>query len=130
MHLKNVKISIFLFSIVLLNACASGSYIVTGTVREPIDFSQVKLYIDPPGEYEKIGIVKASSDSGWTEQNSQDYAVEELKRQAAKLGANGILLQTTGETVSSVIGTNPNGTIYSVPVSAQTVIGIAIYVGD
>ena len=112
----------------LLLGCASGSSIVTGTVRTPIDFNLVKLYLDTPENYEKVAIVKASSDTGWTEQGSQDYAIEELKKQAARLGANGIFLTSTGENTSTIINTNPNGTSYSIPVSEQTVTGIAIYV--
>jgi hypothetical protein len=50
----------------VLTACASGSSIVTGDKRQPLDPGQVKLYLDPPAKYEVIGIVKASSDSGWT----------------------------------------------------------------
>lgn len=130
MHITKIKVHLFLLIISFLSACASGSSIVTGKVRAPIDFNQVQLYIDAPEKYETIGIVKASSDSGFTEQASQNYAVEELKKQAAKLGANGVLLATTGERTSSIIGTNPNGTVYAVPVSAQTVTGRAIFVGE
>ena len=117
-----------LLAVFLLHACASGSYIVTGEVREPTDMELVKLYVESPDEYEVIGIVKASSDAGWTEQGSQDYAVKELKKQAAKLGANGIILTTTGENVSSVIGTSGEGGFYAIPVTAQQVSGKAIFV--
>lgn len=130
MQINNIKFQAIILFAVLLTACASGSSIVTGTVRAPIDFNQVKLYIDAPESYETIGIVKASSDAGWTEQGSQDYAVQELKKQAAKLGANGVLLTTTGEKTSAIYGTNPDGGIYAIPVSAQTVTGKAIYVAE
>lgn len=130
MHIQNVKTCILLLIITALSACASGSSIVTGTTRAQIDPNQVRLYADPPEKYETIGIVKASSDAGWTEQGSQDYAIEELKKQAANLGANGVLLTTTGENTSSILGTNPNGTFYAIPVSEQTVTGKAIYVGE
>ena len=113
----------------VLTACASGSSIVTGDKRQPLDPGQVKLYLDPPAKYESIGIVKASSDSGWTEQGSQDYAIEELKKQAAKLGANGVLLTTTGEKTTT-IGGYGTGVLYAVPVTAQTLSGRAIYVSE
>ena len=73
----------FLLTILLLTCCASGSSIIVGEVREAIDPNQVKLYLEIPESYEIIGIVTASSDAGWTEQGSVDYAVEELKNQAA-----------------------------------------------
>ena len=130
MQYRDWKLYCLLCVFAVLSACATGSSIVTGTIRDPIDFNQVKLYIEAPDEYESIGLVKASSDAGWTQQGSQDYAVEELKKQAAKLGANGVLITTTGESSSSIVGTNANGTLYSIPVSAQNVTGLAIYVSE
>ena len=111
-----------------LAACASGSAIVVGEKRAPIDPAQVKLYLDPPDEYEVIGIVNASSDMGWTEQESQDYAVEELKNQAAKLGANGVLLETAGDKTYTAIGGYGSGYLYAYPVTEKTVSGRAIVV--
>ena len=116
--------------ILILSACASGSSIVTGTVRQPINVNQVKLYLDAPENYETIGVVKASSDAGWNQQSSQDYAVEELKKQAAKLGANGVLLSATGENKSTIVGTHPNGEIYAIPITEQTVTGRAIFITE
>ena len=122
---KNIAISLLFL---LLAGCATGSSIVVGEVREPIDPSNVKLYLEPPGNYKVIGIVKASSDAGWTVQDSVNYAVEELKNQAAKLGANGVFLETTGESTSTIIGGQGTGYLYAIPVSEQTVSGKAIYV--
>ena len=122
---KNLIILLLAISIV---ACASGSSIVTGTKRSPLAPEQVKLYLEAPKKYEVIGIVNASSDAGWTEQNSVDYAVEELKNQAAKLGANGVLLGAVGESTTTVVGGYGAGYIYSIPVTAKMVTGKAIYV--
>ena len=130
MHPARKKIYALVLLVIFLNACASGSSITTGTARAPIDFNQVRLYVDAPEKYETIGIVKASSGAGWTEQGSQDYAIEELKKQAAKLGANGVLLTTTGEKITSIFGANPDGSMYAIPASAQTVTGKAIFVGE
>src|SRR6185369_8180680 len=95
-----------LYAVAILNlaACASGSAIVTGKTRDPVAPAQVKLYLEPPAKFEVIGLVNASSDAGWTEQGSVDYAVEELKKQAAKLGANGVLLVSSGENTTAVVG--------------------------
>lgn len=92
----------------LLVGCATGSALVTGEGRTPTDPSQVKLYLQPPGNYEPVGIVTASSEVGWTK---QDLALQELRQQAAKIGANGILL-----------------TYYRIPEKAKSVTGQAIYV--
>ncbi len=122
------KMCCVLISVLLVSSCASGSYILTGQKRDPIDASLVKLYIDPPQEYEVIAIVNASSDSGWTKQGDMDYAIAELKEQAAKLGANGIILIGTGETSSSTVGTYSSGAVYAISSAAQTVSGKAVYV--
>ena len=45
-----------------------------------------------PAGAEEIAIVKASSDAGLTQHGSLDYAVEELKKQAARVGANGVVI--------------------------------------
>lgn len=111
----------------MLVACASGTALVTGTARAPVAPEQVRLYLDPPTEFEVIGIVSASSDAGWTEQGSLDYAISELKKQAGKLGANGVLVMSTGETTSGFV-TYKSG--ISIPVTAKTVQGRAIYVGE
>lgn len=109
-------------------SCASGSVILTGTKRPPIEPSLVKLYSEAPAEYEVIGIVSASSDSGWTEQGSVDYAIKELKNQAAKLGANGVIIGAIGESTSTAIGGQGTNYIYTIPVISKNVTGKAIYV--
>lgn len=122
--------SIICLIAIFLMGCASGSSIVVGTVRESIDPSQVELYPESPQNYEIIGIVNASSDAGWTEQQSVDYAVQELKNQAAKIGANGVLIESTGEQTSTVIGGYDAGYVYAIPVTAETVSGKAIFVSE
>jgi len=130
MYRSKIKVGLVVVALSFLNACASGSAIVTGVKRPALDFNQVRLYLEAPEQYETIGIVKASSDAGITQQASQDYAVEELKKQAAKIGANGVILTTAGERTSSIISTNADGSIYTIPVSAQTVSGKAVFVTE
>ena len=108
-------------------AYADGSVIVTGTTRAPMDPTLVKLYLEPPSDYEVIGVVNTSG-NGWTAQESQDLAIAELKKQAAKLGANGVLLVVSGEKTSAAVGGYNAGYVYAIPVTAKTVSGKAIYV--
>ena len=131
-HVRTKYPFVYLF-VLFLAGCASGSAIVTGNTRPPSDPTQVKLYLEPPANYEVIGIVKGSSDMGWTEQGSVDYAIEELKKQAAKLGANGVLLQSTGQKMTTGIGTvtNPstgNNSFYTYDITAEQLQGLAIFV--
>ena len=97
-------------------------------VRNVATFTAIAL--DNASQADELGIVKASSDAGWTEQDSVNYAVEELKNQAAKLGANGVFIETTGEQTSTIIGGQGTGYLYAIPVSAQTVSGKAIFVSE
>lgn len=128
MHSTFMQRIIILISTLMLISCASGTAIVTGATRTAITPDKVKLYVQPPEEYEVIAIVKASSDAGWTAQGSQDYAVQELKNQAAQLGANGVLLGSTGTKTSAAIGGYGAGATYAIPVEAEVVSGQAIYV--
>ena len=113
-----------------LGACASGSAIVTGTTRPATSPQAVQLYTTPPTRYEVIALVKASSDAGWTSQGSVDYAIQELKAQAAKLGANGVLLRATGQSNSGTVITGSPGFLYGIPVTAENVSGEAIFVTE
>jgi hypothetical protein len=124
------KLLLPLLAALTLLGCASGSTIVTGTPRAPIAPERVKFYLDPPERFEVIGLVSASSDAGWTEQGSVDYAIQELKKQAAKVGANGVLLVSTGDKTSTVIGGVGTPFVYAVPVTAKTVQGRAILVHE
>jgi len=119
-------IFIFVFTLV---GCATGSALVTGQARTAIeDHLSVKVLTQMPVGAEEIAIVKASSDAGWTEQGSLDYAVEELKKQAAKLGANAVV----------ITGRDSSSEVYSVPVynsfpitgssSIEIVQGVAVWV--
>jgi len=123
-----MKLITVLIASLILISCASGTAIVTGTTRAAISPDKVKLYVQPLEEYEVVAIVKASSDAGWTAQGSQDYAVQELKNQAAQIGANGILLGPTGTKSSAVIGGYGTSAMYAIPVEAEVVSGQAIYV--
>ena len=129
MNIHN-KIISYLLSAIWICSCATGSYIITGTTRDPISFEDVVLYLEEPKNYETIGIVNAKSGAGWDQQGSMDYAIEELKKQAAKLGANGVLITATGSENSTTVGGHGTGYLYAVPVNAQTVTGKAIYVHE
>jgi hypothetical protein len=65
--------------------------------------------VEPPASYEVIGLVTARSNSGFTDQAKTDGAMNELKEQAARLGANGIGLGGTsnpggGQTSAMFLG--------------------------
>jgi uncharacterized protein YbjQ (UPF0145 family) len=82
-----------------------------------------------PDGAEQIAIVKASADSGLTQQQSLDYAVHELKKQAAKVGANTVVI-TDRDTATSVTGvpTYDGGTIVTSG-EKEIIEGVAVYIG-
>ena len=112
-----------LSTIVLLSGCASGSSILVGEARSPINHQEVTLYLEAPINFEKVALVSASSDAGLTKQDSVNYAIEEIKKQAA----NGVLLQVQGSKNSVMLGGAGTDYQYLIPISEQTVSGLAIY---
>lgn len=123
----------FLLLTLLLAGCTTGSALVTGTQRPPIDPSQVTIYRNPPSsKFEHIGIVKAQAEEVLSQQDAMDRAVEELKKQAAKIGANGVVLGGMGEKYEHYSGYTPyaggGGYFYSGTTQYQTLQGDAIYV--
>ncbi len=121
----------FLIVALLLVGCTTGSTLVTGTKRDPIDPSQVVVYRNAPDtKFEYIGIVKSESEEIFSQQEALDRAVEELKKQAAKIGANGIILSRMGEKHENYSGYTPStsgGYFYSSTDEYQTLQGDAIY---
>lgn len=122
-----------LLLILLLVGCASGSALVTGEPRDPIDPSLVKIYrTAPTDKFERIGIVKSEAVEMLSEQEAVDRAVNELKKQAAKIGANGVILLGVGERQDSYTGYTPysggGGYFYSGTDEYQTLQGDAIFV--
>jgi len=106
---KQIKIVATFFLSAVLFGCATGSSIITGMKRPAINPSEVKIYLDPPAKFETIGIVEAVSEVGFSRQAAQDQTINELKKRAAKVGANGVLLTNTGSQTSGTTGVYSNG---------------------
>ena len=104
-------VSVFFISVVL-SGCATGSTIITGNKRPAVSANEVKIYLDPPAAFESIGIVEVSSEVGFSRQKAQNRAMDALKSRAAKAGANGVLLTTTGSQSADSPGVYSNGIFY------------------
>jgi len=111
------------------NANANGSALVTGQTRIPIeDHTTITILAEMPEGAEEIAVVKASSASGSTQQDSLDYAVDELKRQAAKVGANAVVFigrDTSSQTMG--VPMSGGGTIVG-SYEMEVVQGIAVWI--
>ena len=125
----------------LLAACANTSHVITGKPRAAIDPAQVALYTTPPVKYEEIAVIDASSQMSFAfgDQKKMDSVIVRLKKEAASLGANGVLLQGTGSGGGGVgtgvgIGTGIGGggvsigTGISLSSPSKTGRGLAIHV--
>jgi hypothetical protein len=98
-----------------LAACAPSSHIVVGTVRPAIAPSEVNIYLQPPPSFEEIAVLNASADSmfGSGGQSTVDKVIQRLKEEAAKLGANGIILEGMSEQQTGSLGGGSGSTSFS-----------------
>ena len=127
-----------------LTGCSTSSHVLTGTPRTPIDPASVRIYTLPPAKYEQIAALSATSGGSLaiTSQQNMDKAIERLKREAARLGANGVLLQSMQDRQSASIGGGGGSTSYgggsavgggvggSFGLYSKDLTGIAIYVPE
>ena len=72
--------------------CASTSKVMLGRARAPIDPALVQIYSTPPAGSQEIAQLESASAVGFGTQGQTDAAVARLKREAAALGANGVLI--------------------------------------
>ncbi len=127
MKLSSIKNAVIALAVAAVAGCtyAEGTSVVTGDRRPATNPAQIQLYSSAPqSKYEVIAIVKANSASGWTDQQSMDYAVSEIKNQAASVGANGLILGQTGSQTGGFVMIDN----VAYPYDEQTVSGTAIYV--
>jgi hypothetical protein len=98
---------VYLLCMYMLVGCAATSHVITGKTRAPIEPSQVKIYSTAPSNYEEIAVIDATSRSSGSfgDQKKMDAVIERLKKEAASLGANGVLLQSTSSEPGGGVGT-------------------------
>ncbi|MFL6656702.1 MAG: hypothetical protein ACJ8GW_01420 [Massilia sp.] len=117
----------------MLGGCATSS-VVVGTVRPAISPTAVKLYLHPPKKFEEVALLESNSQASFafTEQGKMDVVIERMKEEAAKLGANGILLNGTRNQQVGSIGTGSFSGNVGIGVSGGLVRksgnGVAIFV--
>jgi hypothetical protein len=130
-------------AILCLAGCASSHHKLIGAPRAAISPDEVQLYTETPARpYLRIALVSASSDRSWsfTYEGKAEAVIRRLKVEAAKVGANGVLLQDISEESGGALGTElgtnyegPRGTI-DLGAGATTFLvsrhgsGVAIYV--
>jgi len=127
---------------VCLTACAT-SHVMIGKARPPLAPDQVQIYFKPPtAKYEQIAQLDTSSKGSFSfsAQAKTDAVIARLKVEAAKLGANGVLIQSMGDRPGAEVSTgfgqsrfSGNGAFgggvgFSGTTTLKAASGIAIYV--
>ena len=84
--------NLVLAALILMTGCVSFSHHVTGTLRPPVPQDEVKVYDTVPANSKTIGTVSVTSFRSMPWEDAYVEALEELKMEAAKLGANGLVI--------------------------------------
>jgi hypothetical protein len=117
-----------LMGVLLTAACAPTTQILTGIARPPIPISDVTIYSTLPPVFQEIAVLTASNKSAFGSggQKSIDKVVERLKEQAAKLGANGLVLEDFYDRQTASIGTGVGSDSYTHNGSVSLGVGAGI----
>lgn len=140
--MKTPFTTIALSAALLVAGCSSTSHVLVAAPRAPRSPDQVKIYLHAPKNFEEIALLNSSSQNSWavSDQGKMDTAMRRMKEEAAKLGANGVLLRETGDqqtatlTTGSAIATKhrSNTTAFAtgvaVPITDKKATGVAIFV--
>jgi len=116
-----------------ISGCATHVTII-GPARPAISPAAVRVYEAPPRHYEQIAIINSSAGTTWLfpDRDSLDDAIADLRREAAALGANGVLLQQVYDRpvggLSVGVGGFGGGGSVGGPLINRRVQAIAIYV--
>lgn len=95
-------------------SCASSSVTVTGTARAPIRLDEVRVYTMAPSSFEEVAQLRASRrDLGAGGERAIEKVIDQMKLAAAKLGANGLLLENFSDSQSLSLGTGVGSDTYT-----------------
>lgn len=99
-YMKSIFTYIALIAMTLISGCTilDGNAIVTGNIRSALSSNDVQLYRVVPASFEEIAIVSASAGHDFKKDSVlMNEAILRLKEEAAKVGANGVVLTQINE---------------------------------
>jgi hypothetical protein len=70
--------------------------LVTGVARATVPSDQVRVYLEPPAQFETIGSVASTSALGVNAQANLNDAIADVRERAGAMGANGVLIDYQG----------------------------------
>jgi hypothetical protein len=132
----------------LLAGCASSSSRLVGPARPAGSPAEVRIYRTAPLHYEEIAVLDATSGARLFHGTAQGEAeaIARLKIEAAKVGANGVLITSLGDRSNGTLGVGVGGGEFAssrhsvvasggeiggaAPLVSNGAEGIAIYVPD
>jgi len=97
------------------SACSVSSHVLVGQARPPTTPEEVQIYSKPPSTpFEHIATIKANRRSAFRRggPEADDIVIERLKVEAAKLGANGVILSSFSDSQTGSIGTGVGSESY------------------
>lgn len=135
-----------LFAVVLLAGCAGSSTRLIAAARPPITPAEVRVYRTAPLHYREIALLDATSGARFFHGSpkGEAEAIARLQVEAAKVGANGVLITSLGDRSHGALGVGVSGGGISAgrrsvvagegavggaaPIVSNAATGIAIYV--
>lgn len=107
------------------SACSVSSHVLVGQARPPTTPEAVQIYSRPPStHFEHIATINANSKSAFHRggPEAEDKVIERLKIEAAKLGANGVILNNFSDSQAASIGTGVGSESYG----SRSAVGVGV----
>ena len=133
---KNATIGTWCVAMIamLVVGCASKPEVLPTTTHLPGEAKNVKFYESEPMKYEVLGMINlpVAPGASWDDRGNANAGFLKFQEEAAKMGANGILLKVPEGKGNVVVGAGYKGTMYHVPMmmdgEKRTAMGQAIFV--
>ena len=128
--MKSNFVLILAAGLLFLASCASQ--VVPTQPHAATTLDQVKIYQNTPKKYEFLGTVSLviPPSMSWDQNGNANDGFNQLKQQAAALGANGLLLVQDAPSATYSVKAGYGGTFYNVPMrdNPKTAVARAIFV--
>jgi hypothetical protein len=101
--------------LVAVNAACAPTEFLTGRARAPLDPADVVIYPKEPPSFESIAVIRATSRSLIAPGGAAaiDEVLQRLKQHAAKLGANGLILDDLEDQQGVSVGAGVSSDTYT-----------------
>src|SRR3954452_3486437 len=105
-----LRLSLFA-TLLTLCGCGSTNTIMVGQARPATTPDLVRVYYTAPRHYERIALINSESGPTWafTTRGQMEDAISKLREEAAKVGANGVLIEATGTSSTGNLGIGVGG---------------------